>query len=98
MKKRKKKTRITKGEKILYSSALFAAFFTVVLQIFCGTNIGNLKMEVEKVKYEITDQEKKNESLTMKVSELTSFDKVKDIVADMGLEYNNDNIIIINQN
>ena len=55
-------------------------------------------MEVEKVKYEITDQEKKNESLNMKVSELTSFDKVKDIVADMGLEYNNDNIIIINQN
>ena len=31
----------------------------------------------------------------MKVSELTSFDKVKDIVADMGLEYNNDNIIIL---
>ena len=34
----------------------------------------------------------------MKVSELTSFDKVKDIVNAMGLEYNNDNIIIINQN
>ena len=56
MRKRKRKSRITKGEKILYGSAVFAAFFTVVLQIFCGTNIGNLKMEVEKVKYEITNQ------------------------------------------
>ena len=98
MRKKKKKSSVTKGEKILYGSAIFAFFLTSVLQIFCGTNIGNLKLEVEKVKYEITDQEKKNESLTMKVSELTSFDKVKDIVKDMGLEYNNDNIIIINQN
>lgn len=98
MKKRKKKqSRVTKGERMLYGSAMFAAFLTVVLQIFCGTNIGNLKMEVEKAKYEITNQEKKNESLTMKVSELTSFDKVKDIVKEMGLEYNNDNIVIINQ-
>ena len=63
MKKRKKKSRITKGERILYGSAVFAAFFTVVLQIFCGTNVGNLKMEVEKVKYEITNKEKKKRLL-----------------------------------
>jgi len=33
----------------------------------------------------------------MKVSELTAFDKVKDVVKDMGLAYNNDNIIIVNE-
>ena len=54
-------------------------------------------MNVEKLKYDITEQEKKNESLTMKVNELTSFDKVKDIAKEMGLEYNNDNIVIINK-
>ena len=31
----------------------------------------------------------------MKVNELTSFDKIKDIVSDMGLAYNNDNIVVV---
>ena len=53
-------------------------------------------MNIAKIEYKISDQEKHNESLTMKVNELTSFDKVKDVVSDMGLAYNNDNIIIIN--
>ena len=66
-----------------------------MLQIFCGASIGNLKMSVEKLNYEISNQNKTNESLTMKVNELTAFDKVKDVVKDMGLAYNNDNIIII---
>lgn len=31
----------------------------------------------------------------MKVNELTSFDKVKEVVEDMGLAYNNENIIVV---
>ena len=42
-----------------------------------------------------TAQEKTNESLTMKVNELTSFENVKKVVEEMGLAYNNDNIIVI---
>ena len=41
-------------------------------------------------------QLKKNESLTMQVNELTSFDYVNNVVKNMGLAYNNENIIIIN--
>ena len=33
----------------------------------------------------------------MQVSELTSYDKIKDVVKDMGLAYNNENIIIISK-
>ena len=33
----------------------------------------------------------------MQISELTSFDKVKEVVKDMGLAYNNDSIVIINE-
>jgi len=68
----------------------------LVLKVFCGAGISNLSMSVEKMNYDINEQEKKNESLTMKVNELTSFDKVKDVVTDMGLAYNNENIIVIN--
>ena len=52
-------------------------------------------MSVEKLKYQIQEQEKKNESLQMQVSELTSYDKIKDIVKEMGLAYNNENIIVV---
>ena len=91
-----KKLRITKGEYLLYTFACLCLVSTMVLKIFCGAGIGHLNMSVEQIKYQISNQEKKNESLTMKVNELTSFDKVKEVVSDMGLAYNNDNIIVIN--
>ena len=96
MKKTKVRTmRITKGEKLIYTCALFCLVMTMVLKIFCGAGVSHLSMKVEKINYEISVQEKKNESLVMKVNELTSFDKIKDIVSDMGLAYNNDNIVVI---
>ena len=97
MKKTKvRKFKLTKGEKLIYSLAVFCFCFSIVLKIFCVAGVNNISMKVEKIRYEISIQENKNESLTMKVNELTSFDKVKDVVQDMGLAYNNDNIIIIN--
>ena len=95
MAKKRRVMRFSKGEKLLYVSAFLCFIFTFVIQVFCGASVGNLNMSVEKLKYEINTQDKKNESLAMKVSELTAFDKIKDVVKDMGLAYNNDNIIVI---
>ncbi len=95
MSKRKRRVRITKGERLLYVAASFCLVMTLVLKVFGGASISHLSMSVEKMKYDINSQQKKNESLTMKVNELTSFDKVKGVVSDMGLAYNNENIIVI---
>ena len=97
MKKNKKNFRITKGEKLIYDLGIFSAIAIVFIQVFCGASIGNLNLSVEHLKGDISTEEKKIESLNMKVSELTSFDNVKDIVKDMGLAYNNDNIIVIGE-
>ena len=97
MAKKKSKTKITKGERLLYFWAIFAFILTLSLKIFCGASIGELKMSIEEIKYNIDDQEKKNESLTMKVNELTSFENILAVVKEMGLEYNNENILIINK-
>ncbi len=97
MKKVNSKNSISKGEKMLYALGSICVVMTVIIKIFCGASIGHLNISVEKVKYEIDEQSKKNESLTMKVNELTSFDNVKDIVKNMGLSYNNDNIIVISE-
>lgn len=96
MRKNKRKMRITKGERMIYFvGAVLCPICILIVQIFCGASIGNLNLGVEKLKYEIDGQKKTNESLDMQVSELTSFDKVKDVVKDMGLAYNNENIIVI---
>lgn len=92
-----RKVRITKGEKLIYMSGFICMLGTILLQVFCGANISHLNMSIEQIRYEITEQDKKNESLSMKVNELTSFSKVEGVVKEMGLAYNNDNIIIINE-
>lgn len=92
---KKRKMRVTKGEVLLYGTAFFCLFGVVVLKIFFSAGITNLNMNIEQKRYDIADQQKVNESLTMKVNELTAYAKVKDVVSDMGLAYNNDNIVII---
>jgi cell division protein FtsL len=93
---KRRKAKFTKGEVLLYSMAFICLFGSVVCKIFFSAGITNLNMNIEQTKYDISAQEKVNESLTMKVNELTAYDKVKDVVSDMGLAYNNDSIVIIN--
>ena len=97
MRRKKRKIKVSKGEKVLYACAILAICGTFLLKIFCSANIGNLNIMVEKLKLDVSTQSKKNESLTMQVNELTSFDYVNNIVKEMGLAYNNENIIIINE-
>ncbi len=95
--KKSAKIKITKGERLLYMYGVIALVFTISLKIFCGAFIGEMKMSIEEMNYNIDNQEKTNESLTMKVNELTSFENVSDVVKDMGLAYNNDNIVVIDE-
>ena len=92
---KRRRARITKGEVLLYSMAFLCLFSVVVSKIFFSAGITNLNMNIEKQQNNIETQEKVNESLTMKVNELTAYDKVKDVASDMGLAYNNDSIVII---
>ncbi len=91
----KKNKKLSKCEKLLYFSGALCFILSIVIKIFFGASIGNYKMSNEKVKYEIASEEKTVESLTMQISELTSFDNVSKVVKDLGLAYNNDNIVVI---
>ena len=92
-----KKKRITTGEKLLWFTSLSCIAIMLLVEVFARANVGNLNMSVEKLKYDISEQEKKNESLSMKISELTAFDNVKGVVDELGLSYNYENIIIIDK-
>ncbi len=91
----RKKKGLTKGEKLLYFSGVLCFTLAIVIKIFFGASIGNYKMSNEKIRYEIATEEKTVESLTMQVNELTSFDNVSKVVKELGLAYNNDNIVVI---
>ena len=91
----RKIVRLTKGEKMLYTLGVFCAILTVFIKVFSSASISNLKMDIEKMSYKIEKQEKKNQSLVMQVNELTSYENLSNVLKDMGLAYNNENIIVI---
>ena len=87
--------RLTKGERLLYTLGVFCIVATIVLKVFSSASISNLKMSIEEVSYKIENQEKKNQSLVMQVNELTSYENLSNVLKEMGLAYNNENIIVV---
>ena len=100
MKKRKvvkKKVKMGKFEKLLYVFTLILLLSCPFVIVFSQATLSKINYEVEKSKKEIVAQEKKNESLTMKINELASLDKIQEVADSEGLSYNNDNIKTINE-
>ena len=84
-------------EKVLYTTGFLCLIGLFITKIFIGTKVSNMKMNIEKINYKINTQEKKNESLTMQINELTSYENVSGVIKNMGLAYNDENIIIIDK-
>ena len=55
-----------------------------------------INVEVERLNKEVTKQEKTNQSLSMKINELASLENIQAVANNEGLAYNNNNIVIIN--
>ena len=91
-KRKKKKLKISKFEKILYVFAIIFLLLAPVSIVFTKSTLSEINFKVEKMKKEIKTQEKKNESLEMKINELASLDNIKNVIVKEGLTYNNDNI------
>ncbi len=97
MRKVKKRLKMGKFERLLY---MFAAVLVVSLPIsivFSKATLSQINFEVEKAKKEIASQEKINESLSMKINELASLDKIEEVAKNEGLSYNNNNIKTIEE-
>ena len=93
----KKKVSMLKGEKFLYFMIGLLLVGNILGQAFSSAMLSKTNIEVESIKTKISQQENMNESLTMKINELSSFDKVESVATLYGLEYNNSNIKIISE-
>ncbi|MEE0700045.1 MAG: cell division protein FtsL [Bacilli bacterium] len=91
-KTRKRKTRFEKTMITLTVTTIFCVFVSV---FFFKAQLSSVNIEVEKLKKSVSKQQKVNESLTMKVNELVSLENMQLVAASEGLEYNNNNIIVI---
>ena len=91
MSRRRKK----KFEKSMVSLTFCAIFCVFISIFFVKARLSCVNIEVEKLKKNISKQEKINESLTMKVNELKSLANIDIIAENEGLSYNSDNIIVI---
>ena len=89
MKKVKKRVKISKFEKLLYTLAVFLLVVSPVSIVFSKATLAKVNFEVEKQKKEIDEQKKTNESLAMTIDELASLTKIQQVAEEQGLSYNN---------
>lgn len=92
MKKVKKRLKMSKFERLLYIFTFVIVLMTPFALVFSQATLSEVNFEVEKSKKQIVAQEKKNESLTMKINELASLEKIQEVAREQGLSYNNHNI------
>lgn len=88
----KKRLKMSKFERLLYIFTIFLVTLTPLSIIFAQATLSEINYKVEKTKKQIAIQTKKNESLQMKIDELASLDKIKEVAKENGLVYENDNI------
>ncbi|MEG1495505.1 MAG: cell division protein FtsL [Bacilli bacterium] len=92
MRKVKKRLKMSKFEKLLYTFTILLLVLTPVTVVFSKATLSEINFKVEKVKKQVSAQSKKNESLAMQINELASLDKIQEVAKEQGLSYNNSNI------
>ncbi len=98
MKKMRKRVKISKFERLIYSLAVFLIVISPVAIVFTKATLAKVNFEVEKEKKEIAVQEKTNESIAMTIDELASLTKIQQVAEEQGLSYNNSNIKSVKDN
>ena len=92
LKEKKKLVFFCQFERFMYKVCI-ALIVGLILGIVCSeTSMAQVNLEVQKLNKEVEEQKKINESLEMKIDEMTSLDNIKEISQQYGLTYNSDNI------
>ena len=92
MKKMRKRVKISKFERLIYTLAVFLIVIAPVSIVFSKATLAKVNFDVKKTKKEIAVQKKTNESIGMTIDELASLTKIQQVAEEQGLSYNNNNI------
>ena len=89
MPKKKKKQR---KEKTLYRLFIVVSIFLVLGIIYSRASLGKINLEIQELSDIIKEESDDNQSLAMKINEMVSLDKIREVSTEQGLTYNNKNI------
>ena len=76
--------KLLKGEKIMTIFLLLTILMFPLSTVFTKAILSESNIELEKLKNQINEQEGINESLSMQVDELASFDKIQEVAHPVG--------------
>lgn len=91
MKKNKKKKN-SKLERFIYKSFVFTTIFLIVGIIYSNAALGKINLEIQELSGTIKEGTEDNQGLAMKINEMVSLEKIREVSSELGLEYNNENI------
>jgi len=92
MKKGKKKKFLCKLERTSYKLCIVIIIILIISIVCSQTTLAQINLEVQKLNKKVENYIDANESLNMKIDEMTSLDKIEKISEEYGLEYHSENI------
>lgn len=95
MKKTRKRVKLCGVDRLMIMVIALLIVFTPVLVVYSKSTLSESNIELERIKRKVEKQESINESVAMKINELASLSNIQDVAKEHGLDYNNDNIIIV---
>lgn len=95
MKKSRKKVKFYTLDKFMITLIVLLVVAMPVLIVYSKSTLSESNIELERIKRKIEKQESINESVSMKINELASLSSIQDVAKEKGLDYNNDNIIVV---
>jgi cell division protein FtsL len=93
----KRKVRFLRIERVLMKLCVLLLLLIPASDVFGKAMLSKSNLEVERLKKQVAEQTRKNQSLTMKVNELRSFDNIQAVASNQGLAYNSANIKVIDK-
>ena len=90
--KKKKKVNKYRSEKRLYRLFIVVTIFLVVGIIYSRATLSKINLEIQELSSIIKEENDNNQSLAMKINEMVSLDKIRQVSNELGLSYNNKNI------
>ena len=95
MKKTRKRVKVCGVDRLRIMVIALLIVFTPVLVVYSKSTLSESNIELERIRRKVEKQESINESVAMKINELASLSNIQDVAKEHGLDYNNDNIIVV---
>ena len=96
--KLKKKQKRFSGERTIWLILGLILLAIPICNVYTKAILSETNIELEEAKEDVERQKNTNDSLRTEIYELASLDKIQLVAQEDGLQYNNENIIVVTEN